>query len=234
MTVRMLGAVAIAISAMAGLAEPAEGRRAPREAWSVTRTTDPITGASTCVVAAFDQIGRSRFSRVGALYPVVENNARLGLLVGVSSGGQFRLPTGDIVWRVDDRPHRELKAADNPATGAALPVPFKTGNEAADRAAEQAMAQQGSLIASMTATSTVASGERAREMLAEMAGAQSLIFRQSHAAPAYGLPSSQASRVGQYTSKGLRPIPLDASFRRGLTECGIGLPAASPEPVTQP
>lgn len=231
MTVRMLGAVALAISAMAGLAEPAEGRRAPREAWSVTRTTDPITGESTCVVAAYDQVGRSRFSRVGALYPVVENNARLGLLVGVSSGGQFRLPTGDIVWRVDDRPHREIRAADNPATGAALPVPFRTGNEAADRAVEQTMAQQGNLIASMTATSTVASGDRAQAMLAEMAAGRSLIFRQANAAPAYGLPSNQTHRVGQFTNEGLRPIPLDESFRRGLAACGITVPGAAQEPT---
>src|SRR5690606_38699484 len=122
-----------------------------REVWSVSRTSDPITGVSSCVVTAYDTAAGLKYSRFGFLYPVVENNSKLGLLVGVSSGGKMRLPTGDILWRVDDNPHRTLRAADNPAlTGSSMFAGIKTGNEEADKRVEEAMASTGNLVASMT------------------------------------------------------------------------------------
>jgi hypothetical protein len=219
--------VAAVILSAFGPLTSADARKTPREVWSVSRSTDPITGDSSCVVTAFDRAAGMSFSRMGYLYPIVESNSKLGLLVGVSSGGRIRLPTGDILWRVDDRPHRELKAADNPMTGgAAFGTAYKTGNEAADKAMAAAMAQTSGLAASMTATSTVASGDRAKEMLAEMVAGGSLVFRQAAAVPTFGLPTGRASEIGQVTKDGLRPIPLDASFRRGLAECGIVAPGA--------
>ncbi len=203
-------------------ASPTEAKKRPREAWAVTQVSDPITGASTCVVAAYDKVGRIEFSRFGYLYPIVESNSRLGLLVGVSTGGKFRIPSGDIVWRVDTNPHRELRAADNPSTGEATMFPtVKTGNETADKAVTEAMAKTSGLVASMTATSTMASGDTAKAMLREMIAGRTLIFRQSQAAPAYGLPSHNTYRVGHVTNEGLKPIPIDDSFRRGLAACGI-------------
>lgn len=174
-------------------------------------------------MAAYDKIGRTEFSRFGYLYPIVENNSKLGLLVGVSSGGKYRVPTGDILWRVDSNPHRDIKAMDNPAGASFVPMmePYKTGNEAADKAVADAMAYSQKLTAGLTSTSTVASGDKAKEMLREMLAGQTLLFRQAQIAPAYGLPNDQTYRVGQYTNEGQRPIPIDASFRRGLAECGI-------------
>jgi hypothetical protein len=195
----------------------------PKKRWEVTRVTDPITGASTCVVAAYDKVLGKSFSRVGYLYPIVEKNDKLGLLVGVSSGGRYRIPTGDIVWRVDQRPHRELRAVDNPAGHSAhadMPqIPNATPEmmEMAKRTYTQAMNQAQALMS----TSTVASGAKAQEMLAEMIAGQQLIYRAAAATPAYGLPNSRSHEVGEYTSKGLKPIPLDDSFRLGLKECGI-------------
>jgi hypothetical protein len=119
-----------------------------------------------------------KFTRVGYLYPVVERNSKLGLLVGVRSGGRVPIPIGDVLWRVDDRPFRELKAADNPR-GAAPVAAYRTGNEAADKAMADALA----MASGLSSTATVASGDRAREMLAEMLAGQSLIFRQAGAAP---------------------------------------------------
>ncbi len=218
---------AVAIMASAGLVGPADARKKPREAWSVSRSSDPITGDSSCVVTASDQAAGMKFTRVGYLYPIVESSSKLGLLVGVSSGGRFRLPTGDILWRVDDHGHRELKATDNPATGSApIIVPYKTGNDAADKAMAAAMAQTSGLAASITATSTVARGDKAKELLVEMLTGRSLVFRQANAVPAYGLPTSRIAEVGQITKDGLRPIPLDDSFRRGLVACGLIPPDA--------
>jgi hypothetical protein len=153
------------------------------------------------------------FTRTGAIYPIVELNSKHGLLVGVSSGGRFRLPTGDILWRVDDLPYRELKAADNPSDReSAIPA------DATALLTQQTMA----LAQSMTATSTVASGERAWAMLAELRQGHGLQFRQVGAATGYGLRSEQAEATGIITKAGLRPWPIDASFQAALSTCGIG------------
>ena len=227
--IKLLAAGAIT-ACVAFTVPPAAAKKKPREAWSVERTTDPITGETTCVVAAYDQAAGLKFSRMGGLYPIVETNSKLGLLVGVSTGGRYRLPTGDILWRVDSKPFRELKVADNPGTVGTTPFgTYKTGNDAADKAVTDAMARTSNLVASMTATSTVASGDKAKEMLAEMLAGGSLIFRQSTAAPAFGLPTGRESEVGQITKYGLKPIPLDDSFRRGIAGCGIVAPGARTE-----
>jgi hypothetical protein len=203
-------------------ATPAAAKRAPARAWTVTRVADPITGASSCVVSAMDRIGGTRFSRTGTLYPIVEINSEHGLLVGVSSGGRFRLPTGDILWRVDDHPHREIKAADNPpAYGSSATIPVLVGNDAAAAAMRASMAAIVRATASATATSTVASGDTARAILGEMLAGHALIYRAVTAAPAFGLPSSATYRVGQFTKAGLHPIPIDDSFRVGIAACGI-------------
>lgn len=188
-----------------------------------------MTGSETCVVAAFDRGAGLRFSRTGYLYPIVELHPIHGLLVGVSSGGRFRLPTGDIVWRVDDRPFRELKAANNPATAAtSFSKPAAaTGDDAASRAMRDTVEQALRMSAGLAATSTVASGDTAKAMLDEMLSGHSLIFRAAAAVPDYGLPSSRAHEVGQVTKNGLKPFPLDESFRTGLAACGIGTDAGS-------
>lgn len=207
--------VIVAMMASALLAHAVQAKKAPRPVWQVTRTSDPITGATSCIVAALDQAAGISFSRIGALYPFVENNSVHGVLVGVSSGGRVRLPTGDIVWRVDDRPFRTLAAADSPARATASAIP--QGNAAIQGLVDQQMR----LIASATATSTVASGQTARAILDEMLAGQGLVFRAATATPAYGLPGEGEQRVGQITKNGLRPYPLDDSLRAGLNACGI-------------
>lgn len=189
--------------------------------WQATRTADPITGATSCVVSALDYVGSTRYSRTGYLYPVIEMNGAQGLLIGVSSGGRFRLPTGTILWRIDDRPFRELKAEDNPAGTGGTILPSGT-DDAAAKALADTTALTSRLILAATATSTLASGDRAREMLAELKAGNSLIYRASAAASSYGLPDANMYRVGQYGNNGLKPIPLDASLLSSLAECGIG------------
>jgi len=201
----------------------------PEAAWQVSRVSDPVTGRTSCVVAAFDRAAGMRFTRTGYLYPLVENHPIHGLLVGVSSGGQFRLPTGDIVWRVDDRPFQDLKAADNPPSQTApVSIPsLPAGDDAASKAMRDTIEQALRMSSGLAATSTMASGSKAREMLDEMLACRPQIFRAAASVPDYGLPSSNTYRVGQFTSKGLRPFPLDASFRAGLTACGIATTPAS-------
>lgn len=181
--------------------------------WQVIRSSDPITGVTSCVVAAPDQAAGLNFTRSFMLYPIVEKNSQRGLLVGVSSGGQVRVPVGQVLWRVDDRPFRELGRS---MTDMASDFASGTRSPAETARMQQAMIDQA------TAYSTVAEGSEAIEMLREMRAGRSLLFRQKQAAASYGLPGTGASAVGQYsTTGGHEPIPLDASFLAGLNECGI-------------
>jgi hypothetical protein len=220
---------AAALIALA-LAYPAIGakpKQPPRGRWEVSRTSDPITGKTSCVVAAYDQSGGLSVTRVGMLYPFVEMSSEQGLLVGVSSGGRYRVPTGDIIWRIDDRPFRTLRSQDNPVTPGDAAAAGPAATDPATKAMQDTMALAMRLTLAATATSTVTSGDRAREMLAEMLAGQGLLFRSAVVAPAYGLPSAGTHAAGQYTSKGMVPYPLDESFRVGLTECGISMPEAN-------
>lgn len=189
----------------------------PAPPWSSTVTTDPITGTKRCVVAAYDRVAGASYSRTGYLYPIIEFNSEFGLLVGVSSGGPIRFPVGDIVWRVDDRPYRELRAFNNPTQGSST-----TGKTAADmtsaRIAETIRYAQ-KLAANAGATATVASGAEATAMLDEMLGGNTLIYRASRPNAQFGLPTGHEQRVGQWTSEGLRPFPLDATFRQSVEQC---------------
>lgn len=206
----------LAAAAASTLFMPAlSAKKKPKPVWQVTRTSDPITGTTSCIVAAYDRAGGLSYSRTGALYPFVENSSVHGLLVGVSSGGRVRLPTGDIVWRVDDRPFRTLAAADNPAGATMSAVPQSTPGM------QQLVDEQMRLIAAATATSTVAGGDTARVMLDEMLAGKGLVFRAAAATASYGLPTGGDRRVGLLTKGGIRPYPLDESFRAGLTACGI-------------
>lgn len=184
----------------------------PRPTWTADKLTDPITGKSSCTVAALDSFGKDSYTRVGAFYPMVQMTSEHGLLVGVSSGGRYRIPPGDILWRVDDLPFRELKAANNPVDRTAVPA------EGIARLQQETTA----MMRAMTATSTMASGKLAWDMLAELRGGRGLQFRQAMAVGSYGLPQQQALETGQITAKGARPYPLDESFAAALTECGIG------------
>jgi len=195
----------------------AYARRNRTDAWEVVQATDPITRASTCAVIATDYMGRTRFTQTGGLYPVVEMNSTHGLLVGVSSGGRIRLPTGDILWVVDDRPQRTIRAADNPSENSALP-----GQPGLGASIEKMTAYAMQLSRQMTATSTMASGDTAREMLDEMLEGTSLLFRSAGSGVKTGLPDYSALVAGQVNERGeLRPVPLDQSFRDGLRTCGI-------------
>lgn len=87
---------------------------------------------------------------------------------------------------------------------------------------EAATARAMRLTYAMTATSTMASGAKAREMLDEMLAGRSLLFRAAAPAAQMGLPNYTAPMAGQITGKGeLKPIPIDTSFREGLRSCGI-------------
>lgn len=135
-------------------------------------------------------------------------NGTYGLLVGVSSGGRFRLPSGDILWAVDNLQYRALRSAENPGAATSSPATPPTTPEALtawtmqlarrDRHQHDGERREGA-------------GNAGRDVEGTLA-----------AVPAGRLPDYCALAAGQVNEKGqLKPIPLDASFRDGLSACNI-------------
>lgn len=190
--------------------------------WTASKSVDPITGVERCVVSIPDRSFGAAFSRTGSLYPFVEQNSELGLLVGASSGGSIRLPTGDIEWRVDDRPHHSLRAVDTPSSGVDLPD-ASTANmsDGALDAYKQSMADAEGLVFSIQNGVTAAGGDKAIELLAEMREGNELRLRSKTAAPSAGLINSSTYRTGRIENGELVPFLLDLSFETALRTCGL-------------
>ncbi|MEM6900954.1 MAG: hypothetical protein AAF583_14450, partial [Pseudomonadota bacterium] len=192
------------------------------ERWTATASTDPITGVERCVVSIPDRRFGSSFSRTGAIYPFVEKNSELGLLVGVSSGGKIRLPTGDIEWRVDDNPHHTLRASDTPSPSIGIPGFNTSGmNQATLKAFEKSMADSAGMIFSVQNGVTAVGGDKATKLLAEMRIGKELRFRSKTAVPSAGLASASTYRTGRIENGELVPFLLDGSFERALADCGL-------------
>ena len=190
--------------------------------WRASASVDPITSVSRCVVSPPDTDGRGAYSRTGYLYPFVENNSELGLLVGVSSGGPVRMPPGDIVWRVDAEPHRTLRAAQTPSMGASgFDIDTSAMSPEVRQSLEASMAASAGMMSSIQNGITAVDGAEAEEMLAEMRGGSALIYRAASASQNLGLTSSSTQAVGRYTSDGHEPFPLDESFENALAQCGL-------------
>jgi len=117
---------------------------------------------------------------------------------------------------VDDHPFHELKAADNPVGHGSSALPANVAEQIGSAATEN----MNRVIAAASATSTMASGENAQTLLAEMVAGRGLLFRTA-AVQAFGLADPRVQEVGQITREGLTPIPLDESSRAALAECGI-------------
>lgn len=222
MTVSNLPNTAIAICLSVCLASACASSPTQSNRWTASASVDPITGVERCVVTIPDRRFGSAFSRTGATYPFVEQNSELGLMVGVSSGGQIRFPTGDIEWRVDNEPYHLLKAADTPSSGVDLP-----NANTADMTAEalevyqKSMADAEGMMFSIQNGVTVAGGERAAQLLEEMRAGAELRFRSKAAAPSAGLVSASTYRTGRFENGEFVPFLLDESFERALATCGL-------------
>lgn len=222
MRARLSPPLAAAASILAIFAGGCTSTPKERPVWVVSTSVDPITSIGRCVVAPPDTRWGISFTRTGYLYPFVENNSELGLLVGVSSGGPVRVPPGDIVWRVDSAPHRTLSAAETPVMGAnTLPIDTSSMTDEMRRSVETSMAASAGMISSIQNGTTAVDGAKAEEILVEMRAGHELVFRAVAASQSLGLTNPSTTAVGRYAGKSQEPFPLDASFEYALQECGL-------------
>lgn len=127
----------------------------------------------------------------GRTYPFVGKRGDT-LLVGVRSGGQLRIPVGDVQLRIDDHPAWTITMIETPL------------EREAEGDAQQAAIQ--SVIAASTRPYTAATGEKAQQILQQMLSGKKLIYRQV-------TPGMPTSTTGEYL--------LDESFKAALLKAGI-------------
>ncbi|MBC6404782.1 MAG: hypothetical protein GDA41_03495 [Rhodospirillales bacterium] len=173
------------------------------------------------------------FTNSLAIYPVVEDHPKHGLLVGVSSGGKFRIPVGNVLWRVDKNDSILVSSADMPTVEQThvdeyykkLDQNINNKNnysEILSKATADLMKQTSSGLISALAGAAVASGEKAHKMLNQMRSGQSLIIRRNLGTHSdIGIPQSSDLLVGQFFNGQQRPIPIDRSFHTALEACNI-------------
>ena len=190
-----------------------------------------MTGIQRCVASVPDRsFTGARYTVNGYLYPVVENNSELGLLIGVSSGGDIPVPTGDILWRIDSNEVHTLLVSETPTIGA----DGQADENAFSRTYAQTMSVINQMVASVQNGATLVGGKRAEAILAEMRSGSELVFREAVAAPNTGLIRSGTenmgiveedysvrARLGLDPVRSRRPIKLDDSFEAALQECGL-------------
>ena len=196
---KKLAIVAIAATVVAGCGAPLN-QDLNLKGWISERSQDPVSGVSRCVVTKPDQFSSLVFTTTFTLYPVIEMNPKYGLLVGVSSGGKFAVPVGDILWRVDQNTPISIKAHETPSSGPSY---------------------GGVNVNALLSGSTMASGKKARLMLAELKSGTSLIYREDLPQQQIGLPRSSIYRVGEISGGKRQALQLNASFHKALTDCGL-------------
>ena len=168
--------------------------------WVARNQTDAVTGTNRCVVVKPDAFGGLDYTRAFHLYPVVEKHPKHGVLVGVSTGGNYPVPSGDILWRVDENKPILIKSAETPSNQKNY---------------------YGVNISGILSGSTLASGKKAQRMLEQLKQGKTLVFRQHVAGNDIGLPRANTGLAGEYVNGKLQPILLGETFRSALARCGI-------------
>lgn len=150
----------------------------------------------------------SVFTKSGMAYPFV-GYIDGELLVGVRSGGKFRIPVGNIQLRIDEHDAWTIMTSETPTdlmgipTSALPPIEGLTPDMAA--AVEGTQKMMSGIISPFTATT----GEKAQAILKQMLSGNVLKYR------SVGF-NQQTSTTGE--------VELDSSLRESLIQAGIPLP----------
>lgn len=142
----------------------------------------------------------------GRLYPFV-GQAKGKLVVGVRSGGTYRVPVGDVQLRIDDNPAWTISTTETPID--ILPAnPTTAAPEGASAQVAASIAMTQKMVAASMSPFTVTSGEKAESILKQMLNGRVLRYR--------SVAMGQAYPAGE--------IPIDASFKEELLKIGVKLP----------
>ena len=174
----------------------------PKIEWIVDNVVDKLTDEKICHITVGSlYTHQGVYTYNNHFYPYIEV-VDSELRVGVKSGGNIRIPVGDIQLRIDKNKPWTITVSETPLKTAASNIPEVTAEnkKVVEYAYNQAM--------KATAPYTATTGKKARSILNEMINGDTLIFR------VLGLNQTQSS-TGEYK--------LDDSFSKSLKMCNISL-----------
>lgn len=179
--------------------------------WFADQRTDSFTDESTCKATVASIYANSgMYTKSGHLYPYVQEVNGV-LRVGVMSGGKYPIPVGDVQLRIDNNKAWTLMANDSPIDKE-LPLADMSGFYESLPDDQQAMVKGAIKSARDISnhafqTFTVATGDKAKRILAEMLNGKKLIYRS----------------IGMIDNGNIGEYPLGASLKLAIDECNIDI-----------
>ena len=187
---------------------------AVKQNWVVVRDTDQFTDKTTCTVTTGSFYSTDNFYTLNNhFYPFVQK-AGSAILVGVQSGGKFKIPVGAIQLRIDSKSAWTITSAETPILASSTNMNSQPLVYPANVTDEQKKLIDATYKNSMdNATKamspfTAATDAKANQILKEMLQGHKLIYR------TVGL-NQAASTTGE--------VQLDSSLKVALSQCGITL-----------
>jgi hypothetical protein len=166
--------------------------------WIPVVKVDEFTGVKTSFATAGTEAGN--MTRPGVLYPFVGVLPDGEIIVGLRSGGKFRVPVGNVQLRIDDHPAWDISMLESAGVGRA------DKPAAAGASIEAAIAQVQALSYGVTPY-TAARGDKAKAILAQLLSGKKLKFRQA------------PGGLGMQPTTG--EIELNGSLRNALLQIGV-------------
>lgn len=185
----------------------------PAIEWISVKNIDDFTDVKSCKVTVGSLYTRSNvYTEVGKFYPFIEK-VNGDLLIGLQSGGQFKIPVGNVQLRIDSNEAWSISTSETPVELLSSAQPFQQEylNTLPE---EQRKIVTSSYDSAMKVTTqamspfTAATGEKAKQIVEEMLKGTILKYR------TIGL-NQAASTIGEHK--------LDQSFITALADCGIKL-----------
>ncbi len=192
----------------------------PKVEWVASTEFDRFTDQTTCSVTTGSLYTQSSvFTYTNHLYPFIEE-VEDQLRVGLKSGGKYKVPVGDIQFRIDKNKAWGISMSETPVSI----KPNTQVNAQADLMAEYAKnlpPEQQALIANsykaamnstgkMLSPYTAATGDKAKAILKEMLKGNIIIYRT--------LGFGQMTNYGGGTTG---EFVLDGSLQTALNKCQI-------------
>lgn len=185
----------------------------PEVKWISVKNTDEFTDVSSCKVTVGSLYSSKKvYTEIGKYYPFIED-VNGELRVGLQSGGQYKIPVGNVQLRIDSNKTWDIVASETPLdlapTGASF-QPSYVANMTDEQKKMVAASYESAMEISAKAMSpfTATTGKKAENIVREMLSGKSLKYR------TIGL-NQAASSTGVYK--------LDLSLQNALTDCGIEL-----------